>query len=100
MIKNNLVQKIAVLFAIPLIGLAAFGMLLYLMEHAFTHLNAQTSLIHTDEKAGQLHALEWGIISERKFNRRYLEDSETLKNDMTQSINKSLEMHLGEDISA
>lgn len=99
MINRTRVYKWLFLAAIPLIGMAATGTLLYLMDHAFSHLHAQTSLIHVDEEAGKLHALEGGSISERRFERGDLEDAETLKDEMTGNINESLEMHLGEDLS-
>lgn len=98
--NSSRIYRLFFLIAVPLIALAATGSILYLQNHAFTHLKAQTSLIHVDEKAGMLHASAWGSIAEKKFNRSYLVEAETLQNEMEQNINESLEMHIGEDMTA
>lgn len=100
MINRNRIYKLLSLIAVPLIALAATGVILYLQDHAFTHLTSQISLIHVDEKAGKLHTLSWGSIAEKKFNSAYLDEAETLQNEMEQYINESLEMHIVEDMTA
>lgn len=84
------------LVAVPFIVLSAIGIIFYLFEHTFWHLEAETSVTRMWEEASRLNALEWQAVATKKVDPELFDEVNQLRYRMDQTISETAAAHIDE----